>query len=92
MTTRSGTQYHLHDPTPEMESALDNFAKILERLTTQIGNIEKELRNTRGREITDNVNDNGSHVGPRHLRNNDQNDFAGANFKNIKLKSPTFYS
>ena len=53
-------------------------------------NVEQELRNTRERETTNNVNDNGPHVEPRHPRNNDQNDFAGANFKNIKLEAPTF--
>jgi len=31
-----------------------------------------------------------SHAGPRHPMNIDQNDFAGANFKNIKLEAPTF--
>ena len=90
MTTRSGTQYHPYNPTFEMESALDNLTKLLERLTTWMDNMKQDLRNTRERETTNNVSDNGPHVGPRHSRNNDQNDFAGANFKNIKLEAPTF--
>jgi len=73
-----------------MESALDNLTKLIEKLTTQMNNMEQDLRNTRGRETTDNVSDNGPHAGPRYPKNNDQNDFAGANFKNIKLKAPTF--
>jgi len=52
--------------------------------------MEQDLRNTRGRETTDNVSDNKPHVGPRYPRNDDQNDFAGASFKNIKLEAPTF--
>jgi len=31
MTTRSETQYHPHDPTPEMESTPDNLTKLIER-------------------------------------------------------------
>ena len=58
MTTRSGTQYYPHDPTPEMKSALDNLTKLLERLITRMDNVEQDLRNTRGREITDNFSDN----------------------------------
>jgi len=73
-----------------MESAIDNLTKLLEKLTIRMDNIEQNLRNTMGRETTDNVSDNGPHVGPRHPKNNDQNDFAGANFKNIKLEAPTF--
>jgi len=73
-----------------MKSALDNITKLLEKLTTRMDNIEQELRNSRGWETTDNVSDNGPHVGPHHPKNNDQNNFAGANFKNIKLKAPTF--
>ena len=53
-------------------------------------NVEQDLRNTRGRETTDNVSDNGPHAGPHHPKNNGQNDFTGANFKNIKLEAPTF--
>ena len=53
-------------------------------------NIEQQLRNTRDEETTDNVSDNGPCAGPYHHRNNDQNDFVGANFKNIKLEAPTF--
>ena len=49
-------------------------------------NVEQEIRNTWNRDTTDNVSDNGR----RHPRNNDQNDFAGANLKNIKLEAPTF--
>jgi len=90
MTTFTGTQYHSHDPTPEMESALDNLTKLIERLNTRMDNMEQDLRTTRGRETTDNVSDNGLHAGPHHPRNNDQNDFAGANFKNIKLEAPIF--
>ena len=48
------------------------------------------MRNIRERETTDNVSDNEPHVGPRHPKNNDQNDFARENLKNIKLKAPTF--
>jgi len=48
------------------------------------------MRNTRGQDTTDNVSDNGLHAGPHHPRNNDQNDFARASFKNIKLEAPTF--
>ena len=33
---------------------------------------------------------NESYAGPHHSKNNNQNDFAGANFKNIKLEAPTF--
>ena len=90
MTTRSGTQYHPHEPTPEMQSAVDNLTKLLERLTTRMDNVEQDLRNTRGRETTDNVCDYGPHIEPRRPKNNDQNDFVGANFKNIKLEAPTF--
>ena len=75
MTTRSGTHYHPHNSTPEMESKLDNLTKLLEMLTTRMDNVEQDLRNIRGRETTDNVSDNGLHVGPRHPRNNNQNDF-----------------
>jgi len=73
-----------------MESALDNFAKLLERLTTRMENVEQELRKTREWETTNNVSENGPRVGPHHPRNNDQNDFAGVNCKNIKLEAPTF--
>jgi len=90
MTTRSGTQYHSHDPTLEMEFALDNFTKLIERLTTRMDNMEQDLRNSRGRGTIDSVSDNGPHVGPRYPKINDQNDFAGANFKNIKLEAPSF--
>ena len=55
-------------------------------------NVEQDLRNTRERETTDNVSDNEPHTGPRHPRNDDQNDFPGANFKNIKLEALTFDS
>ena len=48
------------------------------------------MRNTRGQDTTNNVSDNGLHAGPHHPRNNDQNDFARASFKNIKLEAPTF--
>jgi len=71
-----------------MESTLDNLTKLLERLTTRTDNVEQELRDTRKQETTDNVSDNGSRTGPR--RNNNQIDFAGANFKNIKLEASTF--
>ena len=60
------------------------------KLTIRIDNMEQDLRNIRGRESTDNVSDNGLHAGPHHPRNNDQNDFARVNFKNIKLEAPTF--
>jgi len=40
MTTRSGTQYHSHDPTPEMKSALNNLTKLVEKLTTRMDNVE----------------------------------------------------
>ena len=53
-------------------------------------NVEQELRDIREWETTDNVSDNAPRVGPCHPRNNDQNDFAGANFKNIKLEALTF--
>jgi len=90
MTARYGTQYHSYDPTPEIESTLDNLTKIIERLNSRMDNMEQELRNTRGRKTTDNVSNNGLHAGPHHPRNNVQNDFVGANFKNIKLEAPTF--
>jgi len=72
MTTRSGTQYHPQDPTSEMDLALAHITKLLEDLTTRLTNVEQELRNTREREATDNVSDNGPRSGPRHCRNNDQ--------------------
>ena len=53
-------------------------------------NVEQQLRNTRHPETTDNVSDNGPRPEPHNLRNNDQNNFVGANFKNIKLEAPTF--
>jgi len=64
-----------------MESALDNLTELLERLTTWMDNVEQELRDIRERETTDNVSDNEPRAGPRHCRNNDQNDFAGANLR-----------
>jgi len=53
-------------------------------------NVEQDLRNTRERKTTDNISDNGPHAGPRYPRNNNLNDFMGANFKNIKLEALTF--
>ena len=53
-------------------------------------NVKQELRNTKKRETTDNVSENGPHIGPRHRKNNDQNDFARVNFKYIKLETPIF--
>ena len=55
-----------------------------------MNDVEQELRNTRERETTDNISDNGPRDGPRHPKNSDQNDFAEANFKNIKLETSTF--
>ena len=57
-----------------------------------MNDVEQEIRNTRNRETTDNISDNGPRLKPRQPRINDQNDFAGANFKNIKLEVPTFDS
>jgi len=90
MTTRSGTEYHSYDQTSNMESSLANITKLLENLTTRMNDVEQELRNTRERETTDNISDNGPRDGPRHLKNSDQNDFAEANFKNIKLETSAF--
>ena len=55
-----------------------------------MNDVEQEIRNTRNRETIDNISDNGPCLEPRQPRINDQNDFAGANFKNIKLEAPTF--
>jgi len=55
-----------------------------------MNDVEQEVRNTRNRETTNDISDNGPHPEPRQPRINDQNDFAGANFKNIKLEAPTF--
>jgi len=90
MTTRSGTQYHPHDPTFDMEFSLANITKLLENLTTRMNDVEQEVRNTKNRETTDNISDNGPRPEPHQPRINDQNHFAGANFKNIKLEAPTF--
>jgi len=90
MTTHSGTQYHPHDPTSDMESSLANIITLLENLTTLINNIEQEIRNTRNRETTDNVSDNGPRPEPHQPRINNQNNFAREKFKNIKLEAPTF--
>ena len=91
MTVRSGTQYHPRDPTSDIESSLANITKLLENLTTRMNNVEQEIRNTRRNwETTDNVSDNRPRPEPRQPRINDQNDFAGANFKSKKLEAPTF--
>ena len=90
MTIRNGTQYHPRDLTSEMDSALANITTLLENLTTRVDNVEQQLRYIRDRETTDNVSDNGPRPEPRNPKINDHNDFAGVNFKNIKLKAPTF--
>jgi len=53
-----------------------------------MNNVEQEIRNTKNRETTDNISDNGPRPAPRQPRINDQNNFAGANFKNINLRHP----
>ena len=55
-----------------------------------MNDVEQEVRNNRNRETTDNVSDNGPRPEPHQPRIKDQNDFAVANFKNIKLEAPTF--
>jgi len=65
MITCSGTQYHLHDPTSDMETSLANITKLLENLTTRMNDVEQEVRNTRNRETTDNISDNGPRPEPR---------------------------
>ena len=55
-----------------------------------MNDVEQEVRNTRNRETINNISVNGPRLEPRQPRINDQNDFAGANFKNIKLEAPTF--
>ena len=53
-------------------------------------NVEQELRDTKERKTIDNVSDNGPRPGSCQPRNNDQNNFTRANFKNIKLEALIF--
>jgi len=55
-----------------MESSLTNITKLLENLTTQMNNVEQEVRNTRNRETTDNISDNEPRPEPLQPRVNDQ--------------------
>ena len=90
MPTRSETQYHIREPTFEVDPNIANIIKLLEDLSAWLSNVEEELKSNTEHETAENVSENGPCNENHTSRNNVQTYHDAMNLKNIKLEAPTF--